>query len=74
MLIFIIIVTIMKIQIMANKKRLSMIIIIPINIIFIIIRPCFILRIVRPRIFESTFRNYCAKKLDGALRTSTSFV
>ena len=38
------------------------------------IRPFFILRIVRPRIFESKFRNYCAKKLDGALRKSTSFV
>ena len=32
------------------------------------------LRIVRPRIFESTFRNHCDKKLDGALRKSTSFV
>ena len=32
------------------------------------VRPFFILRIVRPRIFESKFRNYCAKKLDGALR------
>ena len=39
-----------------------------------IIRPFFTLRIVGPRIFESTFRNYCARKLDGALRKSTSFV
>ena len=31
-----------------------------------------VLRIVRPRIFESKFRNRCAKKLDGALRKSTS--
>ena len=31
------------------------------------VRPFVILRIVRPRIFESTFRNHCAKKLDGAL-------
>ena len=38
------------------------------------IRPIFIIRIVRPRIFESTFWNHCAKKLDGALRKSTSFV
>ena len=38
------------------------------------IRPFFILRIVRPRIFESKFRDHCAKKLDGALRKSTSFV
>ena len=38
------------------------------------VRPFVILRIVRPRIFESTFRNHCAKKLDGALRKSTSFV
>ena len=38
------------------------------------LRPFFILRIVRPRIFESTFRNHCAKKSDGALRKSTSFV
>ena len=37
-------------------------------------RPFFILRIVRPRIFESTFRNRCAKELDGALRKPTSFV
>ena len=35
------------------------------------VRPIFILIIVRPRIFESKFRNYCAKKLDGALRKST---
>ena len=34
----------------------------------------FILRIVRPIIFESKFRNHRAKKLDGALRKSTSFV
>ena len=34
----------------------------------------FILRIVRPRIFESKSRSHCAKKLDGALRKSTSFV
>ena len=33
----------------------------------------FTLRIVRPRIFVSTFRNFCAKKLDGALRKSSSF-
>ena len=32
------------------------------------VRSIFILRIVRPRIFESTFRNHCAKNLDGALR------
>ena len=38
------------------------------------LRPLFILRIVRPRIFESKFRNHCAKKLDGALRKPTSFV
>ena len=38
------------------------------------VRPLLILTIVRPRIFESKFRNHCAKKLDGALRTSTSFV
>ena len=38
------------------------------------LRPFFILRIVRPRIVESKFRNHCAKKLDGALRLSTSFV
>ena len=35
------------------------------------IRPLFILRIVRPRIFESKFRSHSAKKLDGALRKST---
>ena len=28
----------------------------------------------RARIFEPTFRSHCAKKLDGALRTSISFV
>ena len=39
-----------------------------------ILRPFFILRIVRPRIFESKFRNYRAKKLDGALRKSISSV
>ena len=33
-----------------------------------------VLRIVRPRIFESKFRNHCAKKLDGALNKSTSFM
>ena len=38
------------------------------------VRPFFILRIVRPRTFESRFRNHCAKRLDGALRTSTSFM
>ena len=38
------------------------------------LRSIFTLRIVRPRIFESTFRDYCAKKLDGAPRKSTSFV
>ena len=38
------------------------------------LRPFFILRIVRPIIFESKFRNHCAKKLDGALRKPTSFV
>ena len=38
------------------------------------IRPLFILRIVRPRIFESEFRNHCAKKLVGALRKPTSFM
>ena len=38
------------------------------------LRPIFILRIVRPRIFESEFRNYCAKQLDGALRKSIAFV
>ena len=34
------------------------------------LRPIFILRIVGLRIFESKFRNRCAKKLDGALRKS----
>ena len=38
------------------------------------VRPFFILRIVRPRIVESKLWNHCAKKLDGALRKSTSFV
>ena len=38
------------------------------------VRPFFILRIVRPRIFESKFRNHCAKKLVGALRKPTSFM
>ena len=42
--------------------------------VVIVVRPFFILRIVRPRIFESKFRNHCAKKLDGALRKSLSFV
>ena len=37
-------------------------------------RPIFILRILRPRIFESKVWNHCAKKLDGALRKPTSFV
>ena len=37
------------------------------------IRPFVILRILRPRIFESKFRDHCAKKLDGALRKPTSF-
>ena len=40
----------------------------------ILVLPNFTLRIVRPRIFESKFRNHCAKKLDGALRKPTSFV
>ena len=39
-----------------------------------VIRPFFILRIIRPRIFESKFRNHRAKKLVGALRKPTSFV
>ena len=39
-----------------------------------VLRPIFIRIIVRPRIFESKFRNHCAKKLDGALRKPTSFV
>ena len=39
-----------------------------------VLRPFFTLRTVGPRIFESTFRNHCAKKLVGALRKSTSFV
>ena len=38
------------------------------------LRPIFILRILRPRIFESKFRNHCAKKSVGALRKSTYFV
>ena len=38
------------------------------------LQPFFILRIVRPRIFESKFRNHCAKKLIGALRKPTSFM
>ena len=38
------------------------------------LRPFFTLRIVGPRIFESTFRDHRAKKLDGALRKFTSFV
>ena len=42
--------------------------------IMIAIHSIFTLIIVRPRIVESTFRNYCAKKLDGALRKPTSFV
>ena len=35
------------------------------------VRQFFILRILKPRIFESKFRDHCAKKLDGALRKST---
>ena len=42
--------------------------------ISIYIRPLFMLRIVRPRIFESKFRNHCAKKLVCALRKPTSFI
>ena len=38
------------------------------------IRPFFILRVVRPRIFESKFRNHCAKKLVCALGKPTSFI
>ena len=38
------------------------------------LRPFLILRIVRPRIFESKFRNHCAKKLVGALRKPASFM
>ena len=41
---------------------------------YVTLRPFVILRIVRPRIFESEFRNHCAKKLVGALRKPTSFV
>ena len=33
-----------------------------------------ILRIVSPRIFESKFRNHCAKKLVDALRKPTSLM
>ena len=39
-----------------------------------LVRPFFMLRIVGPRTFESTFRNHCAKKLVGALRKPTSFM
>ena len=39
-----------------------------------VVRSIFTLGIVGPRIFELTFRNYCANKFDGALRQSTSFV
>ena len=39
-----------------------------------IVRPFFILIIVRPRIFESKLRNHCAKKLVGALGKPTSFM
>ena len=39
-----------------------------------VLRPCFILIIIRPRIFESKFRNHCAKKLVGALRKPTSLM
>ena len=42
--------------------------------LWMVLRPIVILRISRPRIFESKFRDHCAKKLDGALRKSTSFV
>ena len=42
--------------------------------LIVILRPFFILIIIRPRIFESKFRNYCAKIFDGALRKSTFFV
>ena len=38
------------------------------------VRPIVTLRIVRPTIFESTFRNHRAKKLVGALRKPTSFM
>ena len=38
-----------------------------------IVRPFVILRIVRLKIFESKFRNHCAKKVDGALRKPASF-
>ena len=38
------------------------------------IRPFFILRIVRPIIFESELWNHCAKKLVGALTKPTSFM
>ena len=38
------------------------------------LQPFVILRIVRPRIFESKFRSRCAKKLVGALRKPTSFM
>ena len=38
------------------------------------LRSIFIPQILRPRIFESNFRNRRAKKSDGALRKSTSFV
>ena len=39
-----------------------------------VVRSIVTLRIVGPRMFESTFRNYCAKKLDGAQRKPNSFV
>ena len=38
------------------------------------LRPNVVLIIFRPRIFESKFRDHCAKKLDGALRKPTSLV
>ena len=36
--------------------------------------PCCYGRVVRPRIFESKFKNHCANKLVGALRKPTSFM
>ena len=39
-----------------------------------VLRPFVILRIVGPRIFESKFRNHCAKKIVGAPRKPTSFM
>ena len=40
----------------------------------LVVRPFVILRIVRPRIFESNLSHHCAKKWDGALRKPTSFM